>query len=96
MKHRSPTKSSASGSRTEYVFDTSDSSGNFFYSWPQVTYTPVDWLHVGFVAQRTLAIQSDSEAGFLVGLSHKKIEFTSYILDPGPKPTVILELGYSF
>lgn len=80
----------------EYVFDTGDSSNDFFYTWPQVTYTPVDWFHVGIVAQRTFAIESDTQGGFLVGLSHKKIELTSYILDPGPKPTVILELGYSF
>jgi hypothetical protein len=29
----------------EYVFDTGDSSGNFYYSWPQLTYSPADWLH---------------------------------------------------
>jgi hypothetical protein len=80
----------------EYVFDTRNSANNFFYTWPQVTYSPIDWLHVGFVAQRTVAIQSDTQYGFLFGLSHKKTEFTSYILDPGSKPTVVLELGYNF
>jgi hypothetical protein len=80
----------------EYVFDTGNRSNNFFYTWPQITYSPVDWLHVGLVAQRTQAIQSDTQAGFLFGLSHQKMEFTSYILDPGSKPTVVLELGYSF
>ena len=81
---------------TEYVFDTKDSSGSYFYMWPQLTYSPVDWLHVGLVAQRTQAIQTDTQGGFLVGLSHQKMEFTSYILDPGSKPTVVLELGYNF
>ena len=80
----------------EYVFDTRTSANNFFYTWPQITYTPVNWLHVGFVAQRTVAIESDTEYGFLFGLTHKKTEFTSYILSPGPKPTVVLELGYNF
>jgi hypothetical protein len=80
----------------EYVFDTGDPSANYFYTWPQLTYTPVDWLHVGLVAQRTQAIQSDTQGGFLFGLSGKKMEFTSYILDPGSKPTVVLELGYNF
>ena len=80
----------------EYVFDTHDSANNFFYTWPQITYSPIDWLHVGFVAQRTVAIESDTEYGFLFGLTHKKTEFTSYILSPGPKPTVVLELGYNF
>ena len=80
----------------EYVFDTGDPSANYFYTWPQLTYTPVDWLHVGLVAQRTQAIQSDTQGGFLFGISGKKAEFTSYILDPGSKPTVVLELGYNF
>ena len=80
----------------EYVFDIRDSSGNYFYTWPQLTYSPTDWLRVGFVAQRTLAIQSDTQYGFLIGLSHKKTDFTSYILNPGPKPTVVLEVGYNF
>jgi hypothetical protein len=80
----------------EYVFDTGDPSANYFYTWPQLTYTPVDWFHVGLVAQRTQAIQSDTQGGFLVGLSGKKMEFTSYILDPGSKPTAVLELGYNF
>jgi hypothetical protein len=80
----------------EYVFDTGDPSANYFYTWPQLTYTPVNWLHVGLVAQRTQAIQSDTQGGFLFGLSGKKTEFTSYILDPGSKPTVVLELGYNF
>ncbi len=80
----------------EYVFDIGDSSARYFYTWPQVTYSPVDWLHVGVVAQRTLAVESSTQAGFLFGLFHKNTEFTSYILDPGSKPTVVLELGYNF
>jgi hypothetical protein len=80
----------------EYVFDLSDPSASYFYTWPQVTYSPVDWLHVGVVAQRTQAVQSDTQAGFLIGVSHQKMEFTSYILDPGSKPTVVLEVGYNF
>jgi hypothetical protein len=84
------------GVSNEYVFDTGDPSANYFYTWPQLTYTPVNWLHVGLVAQRTQAIQSDTQGGFLFGLSGKKTEFTSYILDPRSKPTVVLELGYNF
>jgi hypothetical protein len=80
----------------EYVFDTKNSSGSYYYAWPQLTYSPKDWLHLGLVAQRTLAVESDTQGGFLFGLSAKKLEFTNYFLDPGPKPTVILELGYNF
>lgn len=80
----------------EYVFDTGDRSASYFYTWPQLTYTPVNWLRLGLVAQRTQAIKSDTQGGFLVGLSGKQTEFTTYILDPGSKPTIVLELGYNF
>jgi hypothetical protein len=83
----------------EYVFDTGDSSGNFYYSWPQLTYSPADWLQVGLVAQHTKAFHSslDVQRGFLVGISHKNLEFTSYIFNAGSTdPTVVLEVGVSF
>ena len=34
---------------------TADRNGNFFCSWPQLTRSPLDWLHLGLVAQRTKA-----------------------------------------
>jgi hypothetical protein len=83
----------------EYVFDTTHKSGNFYYSWPQLTYSPVDWFRVGLVAQRTKAFHTnlDTQRGFLVGVSHKKWEFTTYIFNAGfTDPTVVLEAGVSF
>ncbi len=83
----------------EYVFDTTSKSGNFYYSWPQLTYSPTDWLRVGLVAQHTKAFQTalNVQRGFLVGFSHKKWEFTTYIFNAGwTDPTVVLEVGVSF
>lgn len=83
----------------EYVFDTSRKSGNFYYAWPQLTYTPVDWLRVGLVAQHTKVFQTklDIQRGLLVGFSHKKIEFTTYIFNAGfTDPTIVYEVGFSF
>ncbi len=83
----------------EYVFDTTHKSGNFYYSWPQLTYSPLDWFRVGLVAQRTKAFHTslDVQRGFLVGVSHKKWEFTTYIFNAGfTDPTVVLEVGVSF
>lgn len=83
----------------EYVFDTSSKSGNFYYAWPQLTYTPVDWLRVGLVAQHTKVFQTklDIQRGLLVGFSHKKIEFTTYIFNAGfTDPTIVYEVGFSF
>jgi hypothetical protein len=82
----------------EYVFATSKSS-SFYYNWPQVTYSPVDWLQLGLVAQRTKTYHTslDTQRGFLVGVSHKSIEVTSYVFNAGwTDPTVVLELGFSF
>jgi len=83
----------------EYVFDIRDRSKNFYYSWPELTYSPADWLRVGLVAQHTKAFQTrlDVQRGFLVGVSHKEMEFTTYIFDVGwTNPTAVLELGVSF
>ncbi len=89
----------------EYVFDTDSKSGNFYYAWPQLTYSPVEWFHVGAVAQHTVAYHSpvNIQRGFLVGFSrrmrdsHKKWEFTTYVFNPGISGTnVVLEAGFSF
>ncbi len=83
----------------EYVFDTTNHAGNFYYSWPQLTYSPTGWLRVGVVAQRTKAFQTplDVQRGFLLGVSHKKWQFTTYIFNLGfTSPSVVLETGASF
>ena len=83
----------------EFVFDTRNSAGNFFYSWTELSYTPRDWCRVGLVAQRTKAYQTslDIQRGILIGLSHKKVNFTTYIFNAGwTDPTVVLSLGFNF
>jgi len=83
----------------EYLFDTGSKAGNFYYTWPQLTFSPIDWLRIGAVAQRTKAYQTpaDTQRGFLVGFSHKQLEFTTYVFNPHlDKPTVVLEVGVSF
>ena len=50
-------------------------------------------------AQRTKAYHTslDTQRGLLVGWSHKKLEFTSYVFSPGwSDPTVVVELRWSF
>jgi hypothetical protein len=83
----------------EYVFDIVDQSSSFYYDWPELTYSPIKWLHIGLVAQRTKAYHTslDTQRGFLFGVSHKKIEFTTYVFNAGwTDPTVVLEAGFSF
>jgi len=83
----------------EFVFSTSNRSSSFYYSWPQLTYSPLNWFHVGLVAQRTKAYHSslDTQRGFLFGFSHKRLELTAYVFNAGwTRPTVVLEAGVTF
>jgi hypothetical protein len=86
-------------SANEYIFDTGTKAGNFFYTWTQLTYSPVEWFTVGYVTQRTRAYTTplDVQRGPLVGFTYKKMNFTTQIFNPGETdPTVVLSLGYSF
>jgi len=84
---------------SEYVFNTTKASGSFFCSWPQLTYSPVKWFRIGAVAQHTKAYHTslNIQCGFLVGVSIKKLEFTTYVFDPElANPTTVLEVGANF
>lgn len=86
-------------SQSEYVFDAADTSGNFFYTWSELTYSPWDWLRGGLVIQRTKAYKSDLDIqrGFLVGVSYRKIDFTTFVFNLGwTDPTVVLAVGLNF
>jgi hypothetical protein len=86
-------------SANEYIFDTGTSAGDFFYTWTQLTYSPVNWLTVGYVVQRTRAYHTplDIQRGFLVGFTRKKASFATQVFNVGEvDPTVVLTLGYSF
>ena len=89
----------------EYVFDTTSKSGNLYYSWPQLTTSPIGWFRFGAVAQHTKVFETklDVQRGFFVGFHHevggqnKELEFTTYVFDPGSNATtVVLEVGANF
>jgi len=86
-------------SQSEFVFDTGDSSGNFFYTWSELTYSPWEWLRAGLVVQRTKAYKSelDIQRGFLVGVSYKRVDLTTYVFNLGwTDPTIVLAAGFNF
>lgn len=86
-------------SQSEYFIDTANSENNYAYTWSELTYSPWAWLRAGLVTQRTRAYKSelDIQRGFLVGVSFRKVEFTTYVFNLGwTDPTVVLGLGYSF
>jgi hypothetical protein len=83
----------------EFVCDTRNSAGNFFYSWMELSYSPREWFRAGIVAQRTKAYHTslDIQRGILFGFSHKEVGFTTYIFNAGwTDPTVVLSLGFNF
>jgi len=89
----------ALSSQGEYVLDTGDRPGTFFYTWSELSYSPVDWLRAGFAVQRTKLYHTDLDLqrGFLVGLNYKKVDFTTYVFNLGwTEPTVVLAVGVSF
>ena len=72
-------------SENEYVVNIDDRTANFFYTWSELGYSPLQWLRVGLVGQRTRAYQTplDVQRGFFVGVSHKNLDFTTYVFNPG-------------
>ncbi len=83
----------------EYVVDTQNRDGNFFYSWNQITYSPLKWLQVGLVSQRTRVYHTslDVQRGVLAGFTHKKVSLTTNVFNFGwTTPTEILSLGLNF
>ena len=58
----------------EYVFSFQTRGSNFFYIWDQVTYSPLHWLQVGLVSQRTRVYQTGLvvQRGMLAGVTYKK------------------------
>ena len=86
-------------SEGEYVFDLRQKAGNFFYSWSELSYAPMEWWRVGLVAQRTKAYHTDLDIqrGVLIGVSGKRVDFTTYIFNAGwTDPTIVLSLGFKF
>ena len=83
----------------EYLIDTRNSSGSFFYNWSELTLAPVDWFRFGMVTQRTRAYHTDRDIqrGVLVGFTIKKVSLTSYVLNPDERrPTVVMAAAVNF
>jgi hypothetical protein len=83
----------------EYVFDARNRKSDYFFNWPEAIYSPWNWFRVGFAAQETKVYRAhlSTQAGFLAGVSHKRLGFTTYVFNPGSStPTVLLEASVRF
>jgi hypothetical protein len=67
-------------SESEYLFDFASSEYNFFYSWSDLTYSPLDWLWFGLSGQRTKLYETEVEIdrGLILGGSYRNFEITGY------------------
>jgi hypothetical protein len=67
-------------SESEYLFDFVSSENNYFYSWTDLTYSPLDWLWFGISAQRTRLYETELEIerGLMLGAAYQNFEFTGY------------------
>jgi hypothetical protein len=86
-------------SEGEYVFDAQNRGGSVFESWDQLTYSPLSWLQLGLVAQKTRVYHTslDVQRGILVGFTHKNVNFTTSVFNFGwTTPTEVLSLTLSF
>jgi hypothetical protein len=83
----------------ELVVDLADPSATFIYDWSELGLSPLSWLRVGVVAQRSRVFESPLaiQRGLLVGARVKLATVTVYELNAGwTDPTYILSLGLAF
>lgn len=85
-------------SEGEFVFDTDDSDANFFYTWTELTYSPLDWFRFGAVIQRTKDYETDFDIqrGLMIGFTIKQLDLMAAVLNPDDDPIVVLGVAYAF
>jgi hypothetical protein len=76
----------------EYLFDVGNSSGNFFYTWSELSCQMLSWVKAGIVIDRTktLGTSFDIRRGPLLGFTYKKVDFTTYWLSPGSMDSTLI------
>jgi hypothetical protein len=83
----------------EYVFDRQDSDASYAYAWSELGWTPVEWLRVGLVGQRTRVVDNDRtiQRGVLLQLFAGKATFSLYAFNPDDADRyATLSLGLAF
>ena len=86
----------ALASQGEYLFDAAGRSGDFLYTWSELSWSPADWFRTGLVIQRTLAYASslDVQRGILAAFSWRGVELAAYVFNLGwTTPTVVVAVA---
>lgn len=71
-------------SQSQYSLSTDAQTSNFFYSWSELSYQPLNWLYTGVAVQHTRFYQSSTlmEPGVLLGFSFQHWLFPLYTFNP--------------
>jgi hypothetical protein len=79
-------------SEGEFVFDSAESSENFFYNWSEITFAPVEWFRTGIVTQRTRVYQTerDLQRGLLVGFTFRNLDAVTYVFNPDDSAPIVV------
>ena len=82
----------------EYLFDFAAKEDWFYYTWSELSVSPLDLLRVGMVVQRTRAYDTELELrrGLLIGIDYEMLAFTFHVLNPDKKVAVVCSLSASF
>jgi hypothetical protein len=83
----------------EYVHDLQQVSASYYYTWSELGWTPVPWLRVGLVGQRTREVENgrDLQRGLFAQLTVDKALPGVYAFNPDSGGRyVIVSLGAHF
>ena len=71
-------------SQSQYSINADNRIYNYFFSWSELSYQPLQWLYAGVSLQNTQMYRSLSlnEPGILVGLSYKQWNLPVYSFNP--------------
>jgi len=69
---------------TEYVRDLEVREDSFTYSWNELGFSPLKWLHLGLVTQRSMVYQSDRDIqrGVFAQVTYRKAMLGAYVFNP--------------
>jgi hypothetical protein len=86
-------------SQGELLVDTGRNYRSYFYTWSELGFSLTKWLRAGAVTQRTRAYRTDLDIqrGFFAGVTHGRLEFTTYVFNLGwTDPTINFSLAAHF
>jgi hypothetical protein len=83
----------------EYVDDRRQPGTSYYYAWTELGWTPVEWLRVGLVGQRTNTVDTGREfqRGLFAQATVERFTFGVYFFNPESSARYVIgSVGASF